>query len=46
MGEAKTINGKVNIGGCSLFVNYYGEGEHTVIFESGLGHSSEDWSLI
>jgi pimeloyl-ACP methyl ester carboxylesterase len=46
MNQAKTINGKVNVGGYSLYVNYYGEGDHTVIFESGLGHGSEDWSLI
>jgi pimeloyl-ACP methyl ester carboxylesterase len=46
MSEAKAINGKINIGGYSLFVNYYGEGEHTVIFESGLGHGSDDWSSI
>jgi pimeloyl-ACP methyl ester carboxylesterase len=46
MSEPKTIKGKINIGGYGLFVNYYGEGEYTVISESGLGHGSEDWSLI
>lgn len=46
MSDAKILNGKINVGGYSLFVNYYGEGDHTVIFESGLGHGSEDWTLI
>lgn len=46
MSTAKAINVKINVGGYSLNVNYYGEGNHTVIFEAGLGHGSEDWSLI
>lgn len=46
MTEIKTINGRINVGGYNLHVNYYGEGNHTVIFESGLGHGSDDWTLI
>jgi pimeloyl-ACP methyl ester carboxylesterase len=46
MSEIKAISGKINVGSYSLYVNYYGEGDHTVIFESGLGHGSEDWTLI
>lgn len=44
--KTKAINGRINVGGYNLHVNYYGEGDYTVIFEAGLGHGSEDWTLI
>lgn len=46
MSEIKPINGRIQIRGYSLHVNCYGQGDHTVIFEAGLGHGSEDWELI
>jgi Predicted hydrolases or acyltransferases (alpha/beta hydrolase superfamily) len=46
MAEIKNINDRIDIGGYSLHVNCYGEGGQTVIFESGLGHGSEDWTLV
>lgn len=46
MTKVKDINGRINVGGYKLHANYYGEGNYTIIFESGLGHGSEDWTLI
>jgi pimeloyl-ACP methyl ester carboxylesterase len=46
MVEIKPINGRIDMGGYKLHVNCYGKGDQTVLFESGLGHGSEDWTEI
>ena len=46
MDEVRPINGKIDVGGYSLYVNYYGKGDQTVIFEAGLGNGSENWALV
>ena len=42
----RKIENKINIGGYSLFVNCYGKGKPTVIFDSGLGGSYKDWERV
>jgi pimeloyl-ACP methyl ester carboxylesterase len=44
--SVKTIKTKIDVGGYSLFVNIYGEGSPTVIFESGSGAYSIHWNLV
>jgi pimeloyl-ACP methyl ester carboxylesterase len=43
---ARTINESVDIGGCKLYVQCYGKGKPTVIFESGLNCSCDVWCLV
>jgi pimeloyl-ACP methyl ester carboxylesterase len=43
MSEIRTTSGKIDVGGYSLYVNCYGKGEQTVIFEAGIGNGSENW---
>jgi len=42
----RKIYDKIDIGGYSLFVNCYGKGRPTVIFESGLGGGYENWNAV
>ena len=42
----RKIESKIDIGGYDLFVNCYGEGKPTVIFESGLSASYREWDRV
>lgn len=42
----RKIKSKIDIGGYGLFVNCYGKGKPTVIFESGYGGGDEDWASV
>lgn len=44
--DTRTINDKIDIGEYSLKVNCYGEGNPTVIFESGLEGNNLSWALV
>ena len=42
----RKIENKIDIGGYGIFVNCYGKGKPTVIFESGLGGSYKEWDRV
>lgn len=44
--DTRTIDSKIDIGGCRLKVNCCGKGKPTVIFESGLGNDSGTWANV
>lgn len=45
--DTRTIDGRIDIGGdTKLYVNCYGKGHPTVIFESGLGCIHSDWKVV
>jgi pimeloyl-ACP methyl ester carboxylesterase len=42
----RKISSSIDIGGYKLYVNCYGKGNPTVIFESGLNGPNSDWSKV